>query len=222
MHDRPAIPLLESEAIELIASYSIVYPPHLLAINLKQALNAADAIGYPVVIKVVSPDILHKSDVGGVMTGISNASGLRRAYSALKTSLRSRAPGARIHGILVCQQAPDGLEAIAGMKQDPTFGLVVLFGLGGIFAEALSDTVLRVAPIEREEAVDMIHEIRAYPLLTGARGRAGVDENALVELLLSISRLAIEHSEVVELDLNPVRLYPDGVMTLDARVIVTK
>ncbi len=222
MPDRLAFPLLETEAIELIASYSILYPPHRLASNLKQALDAADTIGYPVVLKVVSPDILHKSEVGGVMTGISSASGLRKAFSTLKTRLRSRAPGARIHGILVCRQAPDGLEAMAGVKQDPAFGPVVLFGLGGIFAEALRDTALRVAPFEREDAVDMIHEIRAYPLLAGARGRAAIDENALVELLLSISRLALEHPEVVELDLNPVRLYPEGVMILDARAIVTK
>ncbi len=220
MTDRPAIPMLESEAIELIAGYSILYPPHQLTTNLKQALEAAGEIGYPVVLKVVSPDIIHKSEVGGVMTGITSANGLRKAYSTLKNCLRSRAPEAHIHGILVCRQAPDGLEAMAGMKQDAAFGPVILFGLGGIFAEALRDTALRVAPIDREEALDMIHEIRAYPLLAGARGRAAIDQDALVELLLSLSQLAMEHPEINELDLNPLRLYQDGLIALDARVFV--
>jgi acyl-CoA synthetase (NDP forming) len=222
MTDVLATAMLETEAIKLIANYAIRYPPHRLATNLKQALDAADAIGYPIVIKVVSPDILHKSEVGGVIAGITNSSGLRKAYSTLKTCLRLRAPMARIQGILVCQQAPDGLEAMVGVKQDPAFGPVVLFGLGGIFAEALRDTTLRIAQLDRKEAIEMIHEIRASPVLAGARGRPAIDENALVELLLSISRLAIEHPEIAELDLNPVRLYSRGILVLDVRIMVSE
>jgi acyl-CoA synthetase (NDP forming) len=222
MNSQTLVPILEYEAARLITGYSIPYPAFRFVTSLEKALDAAHEIGYPVVIKVVSQDILHKSEAGGVITGIANDSGLRKAYSTLRTSLRMRAPNSCIQGTLVCKQAPDGLEAMVGVKQDPAFGPIVLFGLGGIFTEALNDTTLRVAPFDREVAREMIREIRAYPLLAGARGRNAIDEEALVELLESVSRLACEHPEIVEMDLNPVRLFPEGLMVLDARVIVTE
>jgi acyl-CoA synthetase (NDP forming) len=220
MHNRVE-PILEPDAIPVIASYSIPYPAYRLTRSLNQALTAAHEISYPIVIKVVSKDIIHKSEVGGVVTDIHSDNGLRKAYSLLRTSIRSRNPASSIHGILVCQQAADGLEAIVGVKQDLNFGPIVMFGLGGIFAEALQDTTLRVAPFDRDEAQTMIREIRAYPLLAGYRGRPAVDENGLIELLVSVSRLAAEHPEIVELDLNPVRLYSSGLLVLDVRMIVS-
>jgi acyl-CoA synthetase (NDP forming) len=215
-----AIPMTEPEAVDLLARYGIPYPKHQLVKKLDQALRVSQEIGFPVTLKVVSSDILHKSEAGGVITSISGKEALRKAYAALRASVHDRAPGARVLGTLICQQAPDGLEVIVGIKRDPTFGPVILFGLGGIYTEALHDVVLRVAPIQREEAVAMIHEIRAYSLLAGTRGRPAVDETALVELLISINNLAVEHPEINELDLNPVRLYPQGLLVLDARALV--
>jgi acetyltransferase len=123
---------------------------------------------------------------------------------------------------LVCKQAPDGLEVIVGGLDDATFGPTVMFGLGGIFAEALEDVSFRIAPLERRDAEDMVEEIKGYPLLTGARGQASYDLNAVVELLLSVSRLLIDHREITELDLNPVRVYHEGLLVLDARIMERK
>ena len=213
-------PLLEPEAIQLLAQYGIPYPKQELAHNADEAGRFAERIGCPVVLKVVSPDVLHKSDAGGVMVNLTSAAAVHDGYASMMKTVLSKALGAKIDGALVVQQAPQGLEVIVGAIDDVTFGPTLMFGLGGIFTEILKDVAFRVAPIERRDAEEMIQEIKAYKLLTGVRGQAPRDIPALVELLLSVSRLLTEHPEIKELDLNPIRLYEKGLMALDARVLV--
>jgi len=212
--------LLELQAVQLIEEYGIPYPAHGLARDAEQAAGIAEEIGFPVVLKVVSPDVLHKSDAGGVLVGLEDTAAVRRGFEAVVDRVGRAAPDARIEGLLVCKQAPDGREVIAGALKDETFGPSVMFGLGGIFAEVLRDVSFRVAPLHRRDAEEMISEIQGYPLLSGARGQAPLDVEALVEVLLSVSRMVMDHREIRELDLNPVRVYEHGLLALDARMVV--
>jgi acyl-CoA synthetase (NDP forming) len=211
--------VLEPDAIRVLEQYNIPYPEHGLARSPEEAARIAGELGYPVVLKVVSPDVVHKSDAGGVVAGVEDGREVRSAYEGILDGVRAAVPKARIEGVLVCKQAPDGLEVIVGGLDDATFGPTVMFGLGGIFAEALKDVSFRVAPLERRDAEEMIEEIRGYRLLTGARGQASYDLDATIDLLLSVSRLLIDHQEIKELDLNPVRLYHKGLLVLDARIM---
>jgi acyl-CoA synthetase (NDP forming) len=209
----------EPQAIALLDAYGIPYPEHVYVHSAEQATEAAERLGYPVVLKVVSPDVLHKSDVGGVVVEIGDAFSLGQAYKQIQESVRGHIPDADLQGMLVCRQAPPGLEVIVGALQDAQFGPALMFGLGGVFAEVLKDTTFRIVPIQRLDAEEMIGEIRGYPLLTGTRGQMGCDLPALVDLLLAVSRMVSEHPEIEELDLNPMRLYKQGLTALDARII---
>jgi acyl-CoA synthetase (NDP forming) len=209
----------EPEAIRLLEEYSIAYPEHGLARSPQDAARIADGLGYPVVVKVVSPDVSHKSDVGGVIVGLEDATSVRAAYDSMVGTVQTAVPKACIEGVLVCQQAPEGLEVIVGALNDATFGPTVMFGLGGIFAEVLKDVSFRIVPLGRRDAEEMVREIKGYPLLSGARGRPACDLDAIAELLLSVSRLVTDHEEVKELDLNPVRVYGRGLLVLDARAL---
>jgi acyl-CoA synthetase (NDP forming) len=211
--------ITEPEAIRLLEGYGIPYPEHGLARSPQEAARIADELGYPVVMKVVSPEVVHKSDAGGVVVGLGDATSVRAAYEVMVTRVRSATPDARIEGVLVCRQAAEGLEVIVGALDDATFGPTVMFGLGGIFAEVLKDVSFRVIPLELRDAEEMLQEIKGYPVLSGARGQSGCDLHAAAELLLSVSRLVTEHAEIKELDLNPVRLYERGLLVLDARVL---
>jgi len=210
----------EPEAIHVLQKYGIPYPAHGVARSPEEAIQIAARVGYPVVLKVVSPDIVHKSDIGGVIVGLGDADQVRAGFEGLSTRLSATASGARIKGVLVCQQAPAGLEVIVGALDDPTFGPTIMFGLGGIFAEVLNDVSFRIAPLERRDAEEMIREIRGYPLLAGARGQIDLDVGALVKLLMGVSQLVTDRGEIRELDLNPVRLYEQGLLVLDARMLV--
>jgi len=212
--------LPEPEAVGLLRAYGIPYPEHGFAQSVEDAVEIAGRLGYPVVIKVVSPEAIHKMDVGGVALGIQDAPGMAQAYKGILDSVREHLPGDQVQAMLVCRQAPAGLEVIVGALRDVMFGPSLMFGLGGIFAEVLKDVTFRVIPVQRIDAEEMISEIRGYPLLAGARGQAAVDVNALVELLLAVSRLISERPEIEELDLNPVRLYEQGLEVLDARLMV--
>ena len=212
--------MLETEAVELLSGYGVPYPAHGLARAVDEAVGIADGLGYPVVLKVVSPDVLHKSDAGGVVVGLQTADDVRRGFGNTLDRVRAEVPEARIEGVLVCRQAANGVEAIVGAIHDATFGPTVMFGLGGIFAEVLKDVSFRVAPLDRRDAEEMVCEIRGYALLTGARGQDPCDFDALVDLIMSVSRLVADRPDIVELDLNPVRLWPKGLMALDARMIV--
>jgi acyl-CoA synthetase (NDP forming) len=212
--------VLEPETVQLLEEYGIPYPPHGLAHDALEAERIAEKLGYGVVLKVVSPDVVHKSDAGGVLLGLEDGATVRDGFEALVKRVRSSVPGARIEGALVCKEAPEGLEVIVGALEDATFGPTVMVGMGGVFTEVLRDVSFRVAPLEPRDAEEMIGEIRGYPLLTGARGQAPLDVASLAELLLSVSRLVTEHREIKELDLNPVRLYKDSLLVLDVRMML--
>lgn len=214
--------LPEPEAAALLGEYGIDYPEHAYARSAAEAAEVAGRIGCPVVLKVVSPDVVHKSDMDGVALGIEDADDVALAYEGIVQSVRRHDAQARIPGMLVCKEAPPGLEVIVGGLQDVMFGPALMFGLGGIFAELLKDVTFRVVPIERADASEMIQEIRGYPLLAGTRGHKGYDLAALEDLLLAVSRLMAERTEIKELDLNPVRVYEKGLIALDARILLAE
>ena len=211
--------LLEPEAVQLLGKYQIPYPAHALAHSSDEAVRLAEHLGHPVVLKVVSPDVIHKSDAGGVLVDLGSSKLVRTGYDRMLADVLSHQPDARIEGVLVCKQAPPGLEVIVGGLDDPMFGPTIMFGMGGIFAELLRDVVFRIAPLRRLDAQEMIHEVKGYPLIAGLRGQKACDEEALAALLLAVSQVVTENREINELDLNPVRLYEQGLLVLDARVI---
>ncbi len=184
-----------------------------------KAVHLAHRMGFPVSLKVNSPDILHKSDCGGVRLNIQSALELRNAYAQMMERVRSHHPDARISGLVVSAMASPGLELIMGMNRDPQFGPIIIFGLGGIAVELLRDVSMRLLPIDRDDALEMIGEIRGAPLLKGFRGGRPVDENALADGLLRLARIAGEHEDIVEIDLNPVLAYSEGMVVVDARVL---
>jgi acetyltransferase len=185
------------------------------------AIKIAREQGFPVAMKINSPDILHKSDVGGVRLNIDSPEAVEKAYEEIISSVRSIEPQARVGDVLVSKMAPSGLEVIVGMNRDPQFGPAILFGLGGIMVEIFQDVSLRLLPLTKDDALSMIQEIKGYGLISGYRGRPPVDEHALADCLLAVARISEEYPEIVEIDLNPVFAYPDGILVADARVIVT-
>lgn len=212
--------LLETEAKIVCKEYGIPVTRFELAESEEQAAKFADTIGYPVVEKIVSPDIIHKSDVGGVMVNLKNAKEARDAYEQILSNVKKHDAKARIVGILVQEMAPASTEVIVGSIKDPQFGPAVMFGLGGVFVEVLKDVTFRIAPITEEDAYEMIEGVKAYPLLKGYRGSPPADIKAIVEILLATSRLVMEHDEIKELDLNPIMVYEKGAKTVDARIIL--
>ena len=216
--------LLEHEAYALLEHYGLPVPRHALARSLEEAVEAAEHVGYPVVLKVVSPDIVHKSDVGGVVLGLRSEEEVAEAYARIVENVKKRAPEARIYGILVQHMVPEGVEVIVGATRDPVFGPVVMFGLGGIFVEVLKDVSFRVVPLTEDDAEEMIREIKGYAVLKGVRGIARRDIAALKRIILGVARIMEEIPEVRELDLNPVMSYPEGqgAAIADARVIVAR
>ncbi len=214
--------VLEPEAVCLLKQYRIPYPDHGVAYDAEEAARMAEELGCPVVLKVVSPDVPHKSDVGGILVGLKSASEVRQGFATIVERVTSNLPQARIEGVLVCKQASSGLEVIVGALEDVTFGPTVMFGLGGIFAEVLRDVTFRVAPLTRHDGEEMVRELRGYPLLIGARGQPPRDMDALVNLLLSVSQMVMERANIEELDLNPVRLFEHGLLVLDARMVVKR
>jgi acetyl-CoA synthetase (ADP-forming) len=212
--------LLETEAKTICMEYGIPITKFKLAKNEAEAVKFADAIGYPAVLKIVSPDIIHKSDVGGVLVGLKNAGGVRNGYNLIMKNVKKHNEKAGIVGILVQEMAPSSTEVIVGTIKDPQFGQTLMFGLGGIFVEVLKDVTFRIAPVTADEAREMINEVKAYPLLKGYRGMPPADIDAIVKILLSTSKLVMEHDEIKELDLNPIMVYRKGAKTVDARIIL--
>jgi len=212
--------LLETEAKSVCMEYGIPVTKFKVAKNEAEAVKLADEIGYPVVLKIVSPDIIHKSDVGGVIVGLKTAKDVRNAYGQILQNVKKHKADAKIVGVLVQEMAPPSTEVIVGAIKDPQFGPAVMFGLGGIFVEILKDVAFRVAPITEAEAREMISEVRAYPLLKGYRNLPPADIETIVQILLNTSRLVMEHQEIKELDLNPIMVYEKGAKTVDARIIL--
>jgi acyl-CoA synthetase (NDP forming) len=217
--DRRSEFILEPDAIKVLNQYGINYVAHRMASSRDEAKQIAEELGYPVVLKIVSKDVLHKSDVGGVITGLRNADEVKHGFDEVMARVRSRIPEAIITGILVCKEAPKGLDVIVGVANDPVIGPAIMFGLGGIFTEVMQDISFRIPPLERQDAEAMIREIRGYPLLSGVRGQRGYDISALTEMLLSVSQLVSARPQIAELDINPVRLFEKGLMVLDVRLI---
>jgi acetyl-CoA synthetase (ADP-forming) len=212
--------LLEPEAKLVCGLFGISVTRFRVAKTVEEAVGFAVELGFPVVLKVVSPDVLHKFDVGGVVLGVESEDGVRRAYNEILESVRRHKPGARVVGVLVQEMAPASTEVIVGAVKDPQFGPALMFGLGGVFVEILKDVSFRIAPVSEVEAREMIREVKAYPVLRGYRGMPAVDVDAIVSILLGVSRLVMEHSVVKELDLNPVMVYERGAKVVDARIIL--
>ena len=210
--------LLEPEAYELLKSYGLPVPPFRLTTSPEEAEMAAREIGYPVVAKVVSKDILHKSDAGGVILNLRNGEEVRSACRQITE--RAKDLKAEVRGILIAKMSPPGTEVIVGLTQDPQFGPAVMFGLGGIFVEVYQDVAFRLLPITLKDAKAMIREIKGFPILQGVRGRRPADLEALSDLLLKVSRIAEENPEIAEMDLNPVLVYETGLQVVDARVLL--
>jgi len=208
------------QAFSRIAEHGLPCTEFALADSRAHAVQIAQEQGFPVALKISSPDILHKSDVGGVKLDLNSAEAVEKAYDALLSAVKRGNPEARVDGVLVSKMASPGLEVIVGMNRDPQFGPVILFGLGGIMVEIFQDVSLRLPPLTKEEALSMIREIKGYRLLSGYRGRPAVDEQALADCLLAMGRISEDYPELIEIDLNPVFAYPDGVLVADARIIV--
>ncbi len=212
--------LLEHEALEIIKAYGAPIADAGLAKTPEEAGELAEKMGFPVVLKIVSPDISHKSDVGGVIVGVNSKEEAIEAAKKIIENVSKNVPNARITGILVQKMAKKGLEIIVGGLRDNIFGPVVMFGLGGIFVEVLKDVSFRVAPISYEDAYEMMKEIKSAKLLEGYRGQPPVDRKAIADIIIAVAKLLEENPEVDSVDLNPVIAYPDGAVVVDARVIL--
>jgi len=209
--------LLETEARELVEQYEISVCAGDFAKTQNEAIEVARRIGYPVVMKVISPSILHKSDADCVKLNLRTDDEVALAYDGILRSARKFNEGADVRGVLVTSFVRGGTEIIVGVTRDLKFGPLVMFGLGGIFVELLKDVTFRSVPMSREDAVQMIEGIKGRPILDGGRGRPRCDHGAIVDVLMAVSRLADECPEIVELDLNPISVFEKGLMTLDAR-----
>jgi acyl-CoA synthetase (NDP forming) len=215
----------DSEARQILTAYGIKIPVSELAATPEEAIEIANQIGYPVVLKIASPDILHKTDVGGVKVGLSSAEEVRDAFELMVYRAQRYLPQAHLWGCLVQQMVPPGgLEVLVGMNRDPQFGPLVTFGLGGIYVEILKDVTFRIAPFAVQSAEKMLSEIRARALLDGVRGAPPVDKEAIVDTLLRIGQLVQDFPEIVELDINPLMVYPQGrgAIAIDMRLVLSK
>jgi acetyltransferase len=210
----------DTEAKDILSAYGIPVPKSTLAKNIDEAVAAATDIGFPVVMKIASPDILHKTDIGGVKLNLNSESDVRDAFDLIVYRATRHMPDATIWGCQVQQMVKGGKEIIIGMNRDPQFGPMLMFGLGGVYVEALKDVTFRVAPIDRRDAREMMSEIRAYNLLRGVRGEKPSDLEAVADTLLRVSQLATDFPEIVELDINPLLVFPtgQGVLGLDMRL----
>ena len=212
--------LLEPEAKAICMEYDIPVTKFKVASSEDEAVKFAEEIGYPIVLKIVSPDVIHKFDVGGVILNLKSAEEVRKAYNQIIENVRKHKPNARILGVTVQEMVPPSTEVIVGAIKDAQFGPTLMFGLGGIFVEVLKDVTFRIAPITEEEAKEMISEIKAYPILKGYRGNPPADIDSIAKILVNTSKLIIDHQEIKELDLNPIIVYESGAKTVDARIIL--
>ena len=193
----------EAQAKEILRAYHFNVPEGQLALSSDEAVEVAERIGYPVAMKIASPDIIHKSDMGGVKLNLDSANGVRDAYDLMMLRMRERVPGASLEGVYLEQMCKRGREVILGMTRDPQFGPMLMFGLGGIFVEVMKDVTFHIAPITEREALQMLESTKSYSLLTGVRGQASVDLNALAMALQRISQLVTDFPQIQEMDINP-------------------
>jgi acyl-CoA synthetase (NDP forming) len=212
--------LTEVEAKQMLEAGGVPVSPARLAKTADEAAKVAAELGFAAVLKIVSPQITHKSDVGGVALGLASADDVRAAFDRIVASAKQHVPNATIDGVAVQRMERQGIEVIVGVTKDPQFGPVLMFGLGGVLVEVLKDVAFRVIPIEQRDAQQIIEDIKGYPVLQGYRGQDPADISALQALLLKVSSFIESHPEVAELDLNPVFAYKDGAIAVDARIVL--
>jgi acetyltransferase len=212
----------DAESRAILTAYGIRVPASKLCPTAEEAVAFANELGYPVVMKIASPDILHKTDVGGVRVGLESPAAVRDAFDLMVYRAQKYQPNAQIWGCLVQEQVRGGKEIITGMNRDPQFGPLVMFGLGGIYVEVLKDVSFRIAPFDRKEAATMIREIRSFGLLRGVRGEPPADLDATADALLRLSQLVTDFPEIVEMDINPLMVFEKGrgVMGVDMRLVL--
>ncbi len=212
--------LTEVESKDWLNQAGIPVIPTMLARSMKEALDISRVMGFPVAMKIISPDIAHKSDVGGVKLGLANASQVQKAYRNMINSVKIQLPQARIDGVSIQKMAPPGVELILGMNQDSQFGPVIMFGLGGVLVEVLKDVSFRLVPVAPRDAAEMIREIKGFALLQGYRGREQVNLPLLEKLIVDLSLFIQNNPQIQELDLNPVYGYRDSILAVDARIVI--
>lgn len=204
--------------VNLLEKHKIPFCKGKLVKRPGDAVKAAKVIGWPVVLKVISKDVVHKSDIGGVITGIMDEECVENGFEKIMRSVRRRMPKAKVEGILVQRQC-DGEEVIVGMKRDMQFGPVIMFGLGGIFVEVLKDVVFRICPVDRKMAREMISEIKCFPILKGVRGKRSVNVDAIADVIAKVSKMVMDKREIAELDLNPVIVDEKKAYVADVRMM---
>ena len=212
--------LTEIESKRFLKEAGIPVVEAKLARTKKEAVSLSKEMGFPVVLKVISPDVIHKSDSGGVKLGLNNITQVGSAYSEIVSAVKQHHPKAKIQGISVQKMARAGVEIIIGMTKDAQFGPVLMFGLGGVLVEVLKDVSFRIVPLTKRDAREMIKEIKGYPILEGYRGQEAADVPFLEELIVKVSDFVDKNPEIKELDLNPVFAYKDGAVAVDARIIL--
>jgi acyl-CoA synthetase (NDP forming) len=212
--------LTEVEAKILLKEIGIPVVRTKLAYNKKEAISISKEIGFPIVMKIVSPDITHKSDVGGVKLDLRNYTQVDKAYTEMMSTIKSKFPQARIEGVSIQRMAPPGVEVIIGMTKDPQFGSLLMFGLGGILVELMKDVSFRIVPVGKKDAREMIEKLKGFPLLKGYRGREPVDTPFLEEMIVRVSEFIEKSPELQELDINPILAYGKGAIAVDARILL--
>ena len=214
--------LTEAEAYEMLSKYGIPVPKYSVVSSEEEAIQIAKKLGFPLVMKIVSPDIIHKTDIGGIEMNVSNLEQIKKAYKSIIYHVMENKPEARINGMLFYKQAPKGVEVVVGMIRDPQFGPTVMFGLGGIFIEILKDVTFRVCPVERADIEEMLTEIQGIKILQGYRGQPRCDVNAIIDIIMEIARLALDYPVIKEIDLNPIMVYEKGALVVDGKVFLNK
>jgi acyl-CoA synthetase (NDP forming) len=212
--------LTELESKEILKEAGVPVVEARLAQTKAEASALAKKMGFPVALKIVSPDVIHKSDSGGVMLGLDNATQVSEAYGKILSAVKKHYPRAKIQGVSVQKMAKPGVEVIIGMTKDAQFGPVLMFGLGGILVEVLKDVAFRIVPLTKRDAHEMIREIKGYPLLEGYRGQEPADIAFLENMMLKVSDFVDKNPEIKELDLNPIFAYKNRAVAVDARVIL--
>lgn len=212
--------LTEVEAKDLLKQGGIGVVETRLATSREEAISISEELGFPVVVKIASSDVVHKSDAGGVKLGLETAEKAGEAYDEIMAAIGKAFPDAKIQGVSVQKMARPGVEIIVGMSKDAQFGPVLMFGLGGILVEILKDVSFRIVPLVKRDAAEMIREIKGYPILEGYRGQEPVDVAKLEDMILKVSDFVEKTPDIKELDLNPIFGYSDGAVAVDARVVL--
>jgi acetyl-CoA synthetase (ADP-forming) len=214
--------LLEPESKTIFKELGLITPEFAIATTDKEAISIAKKFGYPIVMKIISPQILHKTDAGGVKLNLKTEKEVVATFKDIISNAKKYKKDAEIRGVLIEKMVTPSTEIIIGVTRDPTFGPAIMFGLGGIFVELLKDVSFRIAPLEKKDAKEMIHEIKALPMLQGFRGGPNVNLNLIENTLLIVSKFVVDYiDDILEIDLNPIFAYENILLTVDARIILT-